>query len=361
MQPPSEPPRGFWSTHWLNTGAIVGATYTGVRLLPPALSHAIGRAGTYVAYRTMRETTAALVDNLRAVRPGTPERALQALALETFRSYARDTIEFMRHVGATEAEVDRLIETPSRPHVERVLSEGKGALMLTGHFGSWELGGMLVRRFGWPLTVLTMPEASPAVSEIRRRIRERLGVDTIEVRQSIDTALQIRRRLADGHIVAMLVDRHVDKDRVEVTFCGRRAHFLRTPALLSYFTGAPLVPCFITRQANGRYLAYMEQPIALDRASPRDEAVRDATQRFATLLEERLRATPSYWYQFYRYWDAQREATTDSSRDRPSPARMSGRLAAGASQVEPEPASPEAAGQADGQPTTALREPSTTA
>ena len=39
-------------------------------------------------------------------------------------------------------------------------------------------------------------------------IRDRLGVDTIEVRQSLDTALQIRRRLADNRIVAMLMDRH---------------------------------------------------------------------------------------------------------------------------------------------------------
>ncbi len=85
-----------------------------------------------------------------------------------------------------------------------------------------------------------MQEKSETVNRMRHDFRERMGVDTLEVRQSMDTALQIRRRLADNRIVAMLMDRHVDRDRVAVTFFGRRAFFLRTPALLGYLTGAPL-------------------------------------------------------------------------------------------------------------------------
>ena len=54
----------------------------------------------------------------------------------------------------------------------------------------------------------------PDVNRLRREIRDRLGVDTIEVRKSLDTALQIRRRLADNRIVAMLMDRHLGRDRV---------------------------------------------------------------------------------------------------------------------------------------------------
>ena len=98
-----------------------------------------------------------------------------------------------------------------------------------------------------PLTIVAMAEASAEVNRIRREIRDGLGVDTIEVRQSLDTALQIRRRLADNRIVAMLMDRHLGRDRVEVTLLGRPAWFLRTPALMGYLTGAPLMPCFIER------------------------------------------------------------------------------------------------------------------
>ena len=46
-----------------------------------------------------------------------------------------------------------------------------------------------------PLTIVAMAEPSPTVNRIRREIREKLGAETIEVRQSLDTPLQIRRCL----------------------------------------------------------------------------------------------------------------------------------------------------------------------
>ena len=75
---------------------------------------------------------------------------------------------------------------------------------------------------GLPLTIVAMAEADPTVNRIRREIRDQIGADTIEVRQSLDTALQIRRHLGENRIVAMLVDRHYGRDRVAVTLFGRR-------------------------------------------------------------------------------------------------------------------------------------------
>src|SRR5699024_5645568 len=129
--------------------------------------------------------------------------------------------------------------------------------------------------------------------------------DTIEVRQSMDTALQIRRRLAENRIVAMLMDRHVDKDRVAVRFFGRRAYFLRTPPLLAYMTGAPLLPCSVIRAPAGLFRVTPGQAIHVSRELDRETAVSRAAQAFADQLEALVRETPHHWYQFYPYWDAQ--------------------------------------------------------
>jgi lauroyl/myristoyl acyltransferase len=53
-------------------------------------------------------------------------------------------------------------------------------------------------------------------------MRDSLGIDTLEIGQMLETALQIRRLLADNRIVAMLLDRSLGRDRVEVTFFGRK-------------------------------------------------------------------------------------------------------------------------------------------
>ena len=312
--PAAEPVRGWWSRHALNSGAVFGLTVHGVRVLPRPLSYAIGHVGTWLAWRLMRETTAAVAGNLRPLFPDESPRALRRRALDTYRHYAADTIDFLRALSASPEEAQRLfhLEQESAAIFGRVLAQGRGALLVAGHFGNWEIGGILMGRvLKLPLTIVVMPEADPEVQRLRNETRAVMGVETLEVRQSLGTALQIRQTLAHNRIVALLVDRHVGRDRVEVTFFGRRVWFLHTPALLGYLTGAPLVPCFLERLGPASFTTIALEPIYVDRTRPRDLAIQEATQRIATGLESRIRLKPYLWYHFYRYWDAQNDPADD--------------------------------------------------
>jgi len=300
-----------WTLHGLNNGRIFRWTCRWVSVLPRWLSYAIGDIATWIAWRAMPSTTSALIDNLRAVFPDESTQRLSRRARQTLRCYARDTVDFLRALAldADDARALFVYEAEDAEVFRRILGEGRGAILVTGHFGNWELGGVAMSRvFNLPLTVIAMTEASEEVNQQRRRIRDAMGVDTIEVRQALDTALQIRKRLAENKIVALLMDRHLGRDRVPVTFLGRRAWFLRTPAQMAHLSGAALVPCFIERQGAGRFSVRAGTPIVVDSALPRDEALARAAQEFAVQLEVRVRAHPQYWYHFYRYWDAQHDA-----------------------------------------------------
>ena len=272
------------------------------------MSYAIGHIGTWLAWRMMPGTRASGANNLRAIFPDESQRQLERRALRTIRAYAYDVIDFIRALDATDDEMASLfdvIDADGRWFKE-LLAGGPGVILVTGHYGNWEIGGVLMRRrFQMPLTVVTMPEVSPEVDRLRRGIRERLGVESIEARQSLDTPLRISRQLREHQIVAMLMDRHVDRDRVDVSFLGRTAAFLRTPALMGYLTGSPLVPCFIERTAAARFRLRPGVPIIVARDRPRDDAIRVAVQDFADQLAARIRQHPQYWYQFYDYWDSQ--------------------------------------------------------
>jgi lauroyl/myristoyl acyltransferase len=296
-----------WTLHGLNNGLLFRSTVKGVTTLPRPVSYAIGQAGTWLAWRLMSQSNAALAHNLAAIYPAESPAQLRRRALATYRAYARDTIDFLRSMDADPAELEALFEIPgaTRQIFERLQEDGRGFLLVTGHYGNWEIGSALMRRLRLPLTIVAMPEADSDVNQLRRQIRDRLGTDTLEVRQSMDTALQIRRRLQEGRSVALLMDRHIGRDRVPVDFLGRPAWFLRTPAVLARLSGAPMVPCFIERVGPGRFRAEAESPISVAVDGDRDRAVKQATQHFAAALEKRVRAHPEYWYHFYRYWDAQ--------------------------------------------------------
>jgi KDO2-lipid IV(A) lauroyltransferase len=282
-----------------------------VSRLPPSVSYAIGRAGTWLAWRLMRETRAAIADNLRAIFPDESERALERRARTTLASYAGDVIDFLLALKTPDRDLQRLFAyTPSDEKLFADLrAQGRGLILVSGHYGNWEAGGVFLRRIvKQRVAIVAMTEANAEVNRLRREIRELIGAETIEVGQSLDTALQIRRRLAENTIVPVLMDRHLGRDRVEVQFLGRRAWFLRTPALMGFMTGAPLLPCFMERAGPGRFEVHAGVQILVDRHRPRDEAIQAAAQGFADQLGARVRAHPEYWYHFYRYWDAQRDA-----------------------------------------------------
>jgi lauroyl/myristoyl acyltransferase len=296
-----QPERVRWQLHPLNTGTIFGMARWGVNHFPFLLSEGIGRGGSWLAYHLMREATSALIDNLRVVVPEMGECDLRALALRAYRSYARETADFMRSLSMDRDAISAWISPQSR--FDHVPAQGTGELFLTGHIGNLELGAVMLRvLLDYPLTAMVLPDRDPDVAALRREMRASLGIETLQVRHGFDTALRIRRLLAEGRIVAIIGDRPLGRDRIDVEFFGRRTSFLRTPALMGYLTGAPLVPAFILRQPDGRYAGFTAKPIRVSPTGDRDANVRAAVQAFASVLEQKVREYPHLWYQFYPYW-----------------------------------------------------------
>src|SRR5215207_2059757 len=178
VETPAQLPRR-WTLHGLNNGRIFSATRTGVSVLPRAVSYGIGHVGTWLAWRLMPRSRAAIADNLSAIFPEESRPALERRALQTFRSYAHDVIDFIRALAAPKADIQQLFEMVDehRELFERLLARGRGIILVTGHFGNWEVGGVLFGMLGMPLTVVAMTEADPTVNRIRREIRDQIGAD----------------------------------------------------------------------------------------------------------------------------------------------------------------------------------------
>ena len=292
----------------MNNGLIFGITYHGVRRLPRPVSYAIGHIGSSLVARWAPRSTEAIVENLRPVFPAESDAALRGRALETYRSYTRDAIDFLRAIEDPNVERAFDIDDLTRERALAIHDGGRGAILVTAHFGNWEAGSLLMARaLRLPLTVVAMREADETVNRIRSSIRARIGIETIEVRQSLDTPLKIRAALGQNRFVALLVDRHLGRDRVPVTLFGRRAWFLRTPLLIAALTGAPLAVSSIERSGPGRFRATMGPPISIPSGASKEEWIPVAAQQIADEIAIRVRQRPECWYHFYRYWDAQQD------------------------------------------------------
>jgi KDO2-lipid IV(A) lauroyltransferase len=292
--------RTKWVSHGLSNRIVYGGLHYGARWLPMPVLNAINLSGNSLAVAFLTKTKAGLRDNFEKALGVSPLEA-ERLARRLFFEYGRHTIDTWRLRGAaftpridTLAADARVLATARRG--------GRGFLLVTGHIGNWEMGAVTLRNHDLTPAVVGQPELSPRVQEMRQQLRERAGVESIDIGTSMATAFKVRGAVDRGRAVALLVDRAYPEDCVLVPFFGRPTPFLRSPALLARFCSCPILPGFFLRRPDGAYFNVWGDLLDADLAlSPEEDAVR-LMSRVAADLERVVRDHPTQWFNFYRFW-----------------------------------------------------------
>ena len=292
--------RTKWVSHGLSNRVVYGGLHYGGRWLPMAVLNGVNLVGNSLAVTLLSRTKAGMRDNFRKAL-GVSEGEAAGLVRRVFFEYGRHTIDTWRLRG--EAFVPRIETFDADARVlASVRCAGRGFLLVTGHVGNWELGAVTLRRHGLTPAVVGQPELSPRVQQMRQHLRDRVGVESIDIGTSMATAFKVRAAVDAGRAVALLVDRAYPEDRVMVPFFGRPTPFLRSPALLARFCGCPVLPGFFLRRPDGAYYNVWGVPLDADpKLSPEEDAVR-MMSRVAADLERVVREHPAQWFNFYRYW-----------------------------------------------------------
>jgi KDO2-lipid IV(A) lauroyltransferase len=198
----------------------------------------------------------------------------------------------------------------------RVRKNGRGFLLVTGHVGNWEMGAVTLRGHALTPAVVGQPELDPDVEAMRLSLRTRLGVESIDIGSSMATAFKVRAAVEAARAVALLVDRAYPEDQVVVPYFGRPTPFLRSPALLARFCHCQILPGFFLRSPDGSYFNVWGTPLAADELLSPDEDARRIMSRVAADLEAVVRAHPTQWFNFYRFWK-DGSASEEAARSRP--------------------------------------------
>jgi len=175
---------------------------------------------------------------------------------------------------------------------------GKGALVVTAHFGLFELGALMMAQLGIPSVVLTYPEPSRALTEWRVAFRRHWNVETIEVGTDSFAFLEIAEHLRRGKFVATLIDRPHPTDDTAVSWPNGTAHFSAGILLLAAHVGVPVFPATMARRSDGGYHSRVFPPIWIEERGSRAETLRFYGQQIADRLAPVLCEHPEQWYQF---------------------------------------------------------------
>jgi lauroyl/myristoyl acyltransferase len=296
-------PRGRkkWVRHGLSNRIVYGGLHYGARWLPMAVLNGINVVGNGLAVALLTGTKADIRENFKTAL-GVPDDRAEALARAQFFEYGRHTIDVWRL--RSEAFTPRITTFEEDARVlSDVRTRGRGFLLVTGHVGNWEMGAVTLRRHGLVPAVVGQPELDVDVREMRQSLRDRLGVESIDIGSSMATAFRVRAAVDAGRAVALLVDRAYPEDRVAVPYFGRPTPFLRSPALLARFCRCPILPGFFLRSGDGSYYNVWGEPLEADLSLTPDEDAARMMGSIAADLERVVRRHPTQWFNFYRFWD----------------------------------------------------------
>jgi Kdo2-lipid IVA lauroyltransferase/acyltransferase len=189
-----------------------------------------------------------------------------------------------------------------RPMVDLLLSR-RPVLIVSGHFGNWELGGYVLALFGFRTHAIARPLDNPYVDAFLRRFRERTGQKILAKHGDFE---QMQKVLATNGIMLTLGDQDAGQRGLFVDFFGRPASTHKAVALLALEHRVPMLVMGVRKVAEPmRYRIVIEDHILPEEYDGRPGAVRELTQRFTAALERVVRQAPEQYFWLHRRWKHQ--------------------------------------------------------
>jgi len=248
----------------------------------------------------------AIMSNLRqiltfqGVQPS--DKHLRGMARKTFQHFGKYLVDFFRSQAMSRKKVLRDVEIAHPEYLAQCHGLGRGVIVVTAHLGNWEMGGAILAALGYVVNAVALPYRHARIEKLVHRCRMRRGIRPIPVKGSIRTMIQCLKR---GEMVALLSDRDFTVSPEPLSFFGRPAYLPRGPAWLALRTGAPILPGFLVRQPDDRYLMILHEPILVEPGM--DELT--LRERIRDCLQEEIATHPVQWYIFEEFWDLENHGT----------------------------------------------------
>lgn len=268
--------------------------------LPLSWVQHIGRTLGWVAYFVARERRRAAEANLKACfgdRFTAAER--RRILLMSCQNMITSPLELFKLAQMEPDAVRALVDVEGEEHIRAAVAQGRGVIVVTGHYGNWELLGGYLGLMGYDLAVLARDSSDPQTAGLVNAARRRLGIAAVLSR---DAVREMTEWLAQGKVLGVLPDQRQAVGGRWLDFLGRPATTALGPAVLSLRTGAVLVLGFARRTSGGRFHVVFYPPIQRPEGLRRAEMIEAYAQKVNDALGYEISLHPEQWLWMHDRW-----------------------------------------------------------
>jgi KDO2-lipid IV(A) lauroyltransferase len=241
--------------------------------------------------------------NLKIAFPEKPVSERRRILRASCRNLGRVAAEFCHLQRLDVAGLSQLVSFADRAAWESAIERARqrGGVILTAHFGNWELLAYAHGLLGHPVTLVHRAMRNAVFDRAITEVRSTAGTRAIKKRAAAKEAL---RTLKQHGMLAIPADQNqIFSYGVFVDFFGLPACTTPGPARLAMLTGAPLYPVFLVREGESeRHRIEVLPEVEVVTTGDREADIQVNTQRCTAIIENMIRRYPEQWIWFHKRW-----------------------------------------------------------
>lgn len=186
-------------------------------------------------------------------------------------------------------------------HIEQLVKDGKGGILLSAHLGNWEVAGHLLKRVNTVINIVMYDGEAEQMKQYMHRFESNRSFNIIFIKEDLSHIYEISAALARNELICLHGDRYRPGNRtMQHNFLGEDALFPAGPFILASKLKAPVCFVFAFKETNFHYHFYAYPPgIYEGRGTQGMERMLD---EYVEKLEEKLNQYPWQWFNYYDFW-----------------------------------------------------------
>ena len=268
-------------------------------LWPIKLNLWLGRRFGGIAFALNKKRRLIAYANLKAAfaKEKSPYQ-LRAITKDVYVNFIQTCFEILSLTKVSKDYVSKYVEVVNMERIENAARSGRGTMLLTAHFGDWELSSLVSAMKGFPITVLAREQKMKRLNELLNRLRESKGCKVVRKGMSIKNILKELHRKS---MIGILSDQDAGKKGTFVNFFGRPTSAHIGPFEIAKHTDSIILPNFIVRTGGPFHKLYLEEYIDIRQLEGKD-GLKEGLQRYMSLLEQYVRRYPAQWLWLHKRW-----------------------------------------------------------
>lgn len=277
---------------YLSTWKIIG-------FLPEKLAYKIANLVSDFTYLRNGRKVQRLRGNYKRVLPDLSKSELSKLTKAGMRSYLRYWFDTFRLNNWSKERIISTTEVIRENLVRDPISAKRGCIIALPHAGNWDHAAAYFCSTGINLTAVVEKLKPEAIFKKFLDYRQSIGIEPISHKEK--TIPLLTQRLNEGKLIALVADRDMSRNGIEVDFLGAVAKMPAGPAILAITTGAPLITAYIRYTDKGIKLIF-DKTVEIPDSGSEDEKVRVLTQSMADNFAKHIKESPVDWHMLQRIW-----------------------------------------------------------